>query len=98
MNTTMGDHMLAGFVLGLAMVGLISVFGFFLGVFQEWYDAKRKINRDVPDLQDGMSELRIKVTLLDSAVKRLERSPRHDRANGQALLDEPHSESTHASL
>jgi hypothetical protein len=97
MNPTMTQNMAAGFLLGLALIGFWSATGFLFGVFQDWYTAKRKINTDVPELQESVTELRIKLTLLDSAVKRLERSRRSDAANGQALLDEPHSES-HAPL
>ena len=92
MNGTTTDSMIIGFLGGLVGIGIISAFGFFLGVLEEWYSAKRKINTDVPELRDAISELRIKLTLMDSAVKRLEGSRRQDAANGRALLDGPHVE------
>ena len=94
MNETMLNTMAAGFVGGMAILGIVSVIGFFMDTLLEWRTAKRKTNTDVPELQNTLRELKRKVSYMESDVKRLERSRRHDGTNGQALLDEPQQEAS----
>jgi hypothetical protein len=89
MNSNLLNGVAIGFLYGMALVGFFSAIGFIAGVFQDWIGAKRKINTDVPELKDSVRELKLKVSFLESDIKRLERSRRYDPVIGKALLDEP---------
>lgn len=92
MNSNLLNGVAIGFLYGMALVGFFSFIGFIAGVFQDWIGAKRKINTDVPELKDSVRELKLKVSFLESDIKRLERSRRYDPLIGKALLDEPPAE------
>ena len=92
MNSNLLNMVAVGFFYGMALVGFFSLIGFIAGVFQDWIGAKRKINTDVPELKDSVRELKLKLSFLESDIKRLERSRRHDPLIGKALLDEPPTE------
>jgi len=92
MNSTLLNSVAVGFLYGMALVGFFSLIGFITGVFHDWISAKRKINTDVPELKDSVRELKVKMSFLESDMKRLERSRRYDPAIGKLLLDEPPTE------
>ena len=92
MNSTLLNSIAVGFLYGMALVGFFSLTGFIAGVFHDWISAKRKINTDVPELKDSVRELKVKMSFLESDMKRLERSRRYDPAIGKLLLDEPPTE------
>lgn len=92
MNSNLLNVVAVGFLYGMALVGFFSLIGFIAGVFHDWISAKRKINTDVPELKDSVRELKVKLSFLESDMKRLERSRRYDPAIGKLLLDEPPTE------
>jgi len=92
MNSNLLNGVAIGFLYGMALVGFFSLIGFIAGVFQDWIGAKRKINTDVPELKDSVRELKLKLSFLESDMKRLERSRRHDPLIGKALPDDAPTE------
>jgi len=92
MSSNLLNLVAVGFLYGMALVGFFSLIGFIAGVFHDWIGAKRKINTDVPELKDSVRELKLKLSFLESDVKRLERSHRYDPSISKALLVEPPTE------
>src|SRR5688500_7661634 len=82
MTENMSNNMLAGFLLGMAGIGMLSVLIFSGEVFLEWLRARRKINTDVPELQEVVLELKARLSMLESGLDRLRQSRERDNARG----------------
>ena len=79
MNETLLNNMAVGFVGGMAILGMFSVLSFVMDTLLDWGSSNRKINTDVPELKDAVRDLKLKVSFLESDVKRRERSRRGTR-------------------
>ncbi|MCW5982710.1 MAG: hypothetical protein KIT09_31770 [Bryobacteraceae bacterium] len=76
-----------GFLFVMAVFGVTSVIGFFARAAEQWLQARQKINGDVPVLNESVRDLNSRVSLLETAVRHLERNRDQEAALGKARSD-----------